>query len=387
MKLIPWVYPLTGLIIGWTAWGNNPAFMPVALLILPAWYYADSRLVAWLTVFFYFAAASHDLPMATMTYFQTNFAKASVDWLLGISFVSIPFLLFLFKNKKLRVIGLYIALFLIAVPPFGLTCWTHPLAGTGMWLPYTGWFGLVAVLLFISLLCRWPILVALPVLLGLLLSHNNPAVPPGWQAFDTDFVGRVGQANSFAPLTFKDFKDDFIKQAKTIDRINNTFDPKNKRIVLLPESSGGTWLAGNDQLWQSRMTFPGTALVGATVPAGKYKDSVILAVSRAGTQPLYRQRQPVPASMWWPGRVNSYLAHWFSNPVVTLQDHRVAFFICYEQFLTWPVLQSLWHKPDLLCATSSVWWAAGTNIPIIQHNIMQSWSQLFSVPLLTAINL
>lgn len=387
MKCLPWVYPLTGLIIGWIAWGDNPAFMPLALLILPAWYCAGNRLVAWLTIFFYFAAASRGLPMATMAYFQTNLAKASVDWLLGISFVSIPFLLLFFKNKKLRLIGLYLALFLIAVPPFGLTCWTHPLAGTGMWLPGTGWFGLIAVFLIIPLFCRWPLLAALPVLSALLIPYNNPALPRGWQALDTNFSGTVGEANSFAPLTLKDFQGDFVKQAKTIDTINATFtDAKKINLVLLPESSGGTWLAGNEQLWKSRLSWPGTTLVGATVQTGQYKDSVILAVSNVGTKPIYRQRQPVPVSMWWPGRVNSYLAHWFNNPVVALQGHRVAFFICYEQFLAWPVLQSLWYKPDLLCATSSVWWATGTNIPAIQHNIMLSWSQLFSLPLLTATN-
>ena len=386
MKRISWAYPLTGLIIGWAAWGDNSAFMPLALLILPAWFCAGNRLVAWLTVFFYFAAASRGLPMATTTYFQTNLAKASVDWLLGISLVSIPFLVFFMKDKKLRFIGLYLALFLIAVPPFGLTCWTHPLAGTGMWLPGTGWFGLIAVFFLIPLFCRWPVLATLPVLLGLLISPNTPAVPPGWQALDTDFAGTVGVANSFAPLTLKDFKDDFVKQAKTIDRVNATFDSKNIKILLLPESSGGTWLAGNDQLWRTRLSWPGTALVGATIQTGQYKDSVILAVSKTGTRPIYRQRQPVPVSMWWPGRANSYLAHWFDSPVVVFRDQRVAFFVCYEQFLAWPVLQSILHKPDLLCATSSVWWATGTNIPAIQHNIMLSWSQLFSLPLLTAEN-
>ena len=386
MKLLPWIYPLTGLIIGWIAWDNNPAYMPLALLIFPAWYYANNRIVAWLTVFLYFASASHGLPIATMTYFQTNFAKASVDWLLGVLLVSIPFFLLFFNNKTTRLIGLFIALILITVPPFGLTCWTHPLACIGICWPGGSWLALAAVFFLIPFFCRWPVLLAVPIISGLLLFHAPPVNPPEWQALDTNFAGTTGQANNFAPVTIKDFKDDFIKQSETINLINRSFNSKKIKFVLLPESSGGTWLAGNNQLWQSRLTFPGTALVGATIPAGEYKDSVILAVSKTGSEPIYRQRQPVPVSMWWPGRENSYLAHWFDNPVVTLQGHRVAFLICYEQFLTWPVLQSLWHKPDLFCATSSVWWAAGTNIPAIQHNIMLSWSRLFSVPLLTATN-
>ncbi|MCJ7603045.1 MAG: hypothetical protein MUO63_16295, partial [Desulfobulbaceae bacterium] len=164
------------------------------------------------------------------------------------------FLLF-FNNKKLQIIGLYIALIAVTIPPFGLTCRTHPLASAGIWWSGGGWLALAAVLLLIPAFCRWPVLPAVPVLLALFLSYYPVAT------------------------------------------------------------------------------------------------------------------------------------HWFDNPVVPLQGHLLAFFVCYEQFLFWPVLQSLWHKPDLLCATSNVWWAAGTNIPDIQHNIMAAWSQLFSVPLLTATNL
>jgi hypothetical protein len=372
--------------IGGLAWGSNPIFMPIALLILPAWYYANNRFIAWLTLFFYFAAASRGLPLATMTYFQVNLSKASVDWMLGVLFVSLPFLFLYFKNNKHRLIGLLISLVLIALPPFGLICWTHPLAGIGIFWPGGGWLALATTFLFIPIFCRWPVTLILPITIGLTINHSPTTAIAGWKNLNTHFSGTVEQANAFAPLTVKNFRDELIKQSQTIKTINESFDNKTK-IILLPESSGGTWFSGNDQLWQSRLTWPGIALVGATIKTGQYQDSVIMAVSTTEIKPIYKQRQPVPISMWRPGHKNSYLAHWFNNPTVSFQDQQVAFFICYEQFLTWPVLQSLWHKPDLFCATSSIWWAKDTNIPAIQHNIMLSWSQLFSVPLLTAINL
>ncbi len=387
MWIIGTIYPLLGLLIGIVAWGNNPAYMPMSLLILPAWFHAKNRFMAGLTVFLYFAAASRGLPIATKVYFRSNFALASVDWLLGLLIVSLPFFLLFFNNKKIRLAGLYVALVLIAIPPFGLVCWTYPLAGTGIWWPSGGWLALVVTLLLIPVFCLWPVSLALPIVLGLLLPHGSLATPAGWQAINTCFAGTAGKANCFNPLSIKDFENDFVKQVKTINVINNLSNKKIK-IVLLPESSGGTWLTANPGLWRTRLSWPGTVLVSATVPAGRqYKDDVIFAVSRTtAARMIYRQRQPVPVSMWWPGRINSYRAHWYSNPVITFQGHRIAFFVCYEQFLTWPVLQSLWHNPELLCATSSVWWSAGTNIPAIQHNIMLSWSQLFSVPLLTAVN-
>lgn len=379
-------YPILGLVIGLTAWDYNPAYMPVSLFILPAWYHAKNRFIAFFTVFIYFAAASRGLVVGTMTYLQTNIFDASLTWLTGVLVVSFPFFLLFFNNKKTRLTGLYFAIAVITVPPFGLTSWTHPLASTGIWWPGGGWLALAVTLLSLPFYCRWPALLAIPILFGLTLPHNSIAAPSSWQALNTNFAGIAGQSNCFAAPTAKDFKDDFIKQIKTIDKINSAFNAKKNNVILLPEGSGGTWLTANPRLWRSRLTYSGTVLVGATLPVGNYKDSVILAVSCTGGRTIYRQRMTVPLSMWWPGRKHSYRAHWFNNPVVALHGHRIAFFVCYEQFLTWPILQSIWHKPDLLCATSSVWWATGTNIPAIQHNIMFAWSQLFSLPLLAAIN-
>jgi len=174
LKRFIWLYPATGLVVGLIAWNDKQAYMPVSLLILPAWYYAQNLLIAFLTVFFYFAAASHGLPVGTMTYLQTNFFNASFTWLTGVFLVSLPFVL-LFNNKKLRIIGLYIALFADVIPPFGLTCWTHPLASTGMWWPAGGWLALAAVLLLVPAFCRWPVLLTGPVLLALFLSYKPAA--------------------------------------------------------------------------------------------------------------------------------------------------------------------------------------------------------------------
>lgn len=280
MKRFIWLYPATGLAVGLIAWNNNPAYMPVSLLILPAWYYDQSRLIAFLTVFFYFAATSHGLPVGTMTYLQTNFSNASFIWVTGVFLVSLSFLLF-FNNKKLRITGLYIALFAVAIPPFGLTCGTHPLASPGMWGPGGGWLPLAAVVLLIPAPC-------LPV--------------------QTRRREIIKTASSWP------------SRAKTAGRYTGN-------ACRYPCQCGGL---GIDTV---------TGRTGLTIPLS-----------------------PCRATGW-------------------------RFLFAMSNFLLWPVLQSLWHKPDLLCATSNFWWAAGTHIPDIQHNIMAAWSQLFAVPLLTATNL
>lgn len=387
MKRLIWLlYPVAGVLIGLIAWGNNPATMPVSLLIFPAWYYAPNRFIAWSTVFCYFLTSGHDLPIASINYFQIDIFRAFFDLAVAVLISSIPFFLLFFKNKKYRIFGLLVITVLITLPPIGLTCCHHPLASTGIWFPGSGWLGFVTTFAFIPAFCRWPFLLIVPIAFGLTGNHNPGPVSPSWQSVNTYFPGKPpGQRNDFGPLRLHDFLGDFVQQSTTITLVNKT--SKKTKFLLLPESSGGNWFAGNVRLWQDRLVWPGTVLISATVPAGEYKDSVIIAVSRTETKQIYKQRQPVPVSMWWPCRKYSYLAHWFDNPTVEVGKTRVAFFVCYEQFLVWPVLHSMIHKPNLLCATSNAWWSTGTNIPAIQHNIMLSWSRLFNLPLLTAQNL
>lgn len=377
------IYPLTGAIAGLVAWGNNPVTMPVALVIFPLWFYAPNRWIAWATVLCYFMAAGHGLPQASMQYFQAGFLPAFFDLALACLIPSLPFLFFYFHKKIYRLAGLILATILIMVPPFGLTCWTHPLASTGIWFPASGWPGLILALALVPFFCRWPWLLAGPLVLAFIGNQTPISPPPTWGTLDTHFSGQPGRRNNFRKPKLN--LADLGQQAKTVLLVNKT--DKNFQYLLLPESSGGNWSAGVDLLWQTMLTWPGTVLVGATVPAGDYKDSVILTVARdKKTRIIYRQRQPVPVSMWYPGKAGSYLAHWFANPVVRVGGHKVAFMVCYEQFMTWPVLQSAWQGPDFFAATSNVWWAAGTNISAIQHNIMLAWSRLFSVPLITATN-
>lgn len=377
-----WLYPLIGLAIGLVAWSGIKELMPVALLILPAWFHAPKRWIAWLTVFAYLAAASYVLPAGTMRYFETVYISGILIWLSGVCIASVLYYVLFFNDKKWRITGLYVALITTALPPLGLTSWSHPVTSTGIWWPGGGWLALVVFLACIPLVCRYPVVISLPILLGLFLPHTPLQPPDGWQAIHTSFKGEANQRGPFTPATAADFQKDYFMQLDTIKKVNAA----KAEVMLLPEGSGGTWLTANKGLWQSRLRSPGTVLINATVPAKDFKENLILAVSKNSCDVVYKQRQPVPLSMWLPGIKHSYQAHWFDNPVVTLRDTRIAFFICYEQFLTWPVLQSVFASPSLLCAINNVWWAAGNKIPTLQHNIMQAWSQLFSIPLLTATN-
>ena len=164
-----------------------------------------------------------------------------------------------------------------------------------------------------------------------------------------------------------------------------------RSIALYPESLAGPWTPTTADLWRpaaDRLIAKGsTVMLGAEVfhPSGKYDNVIISVGSDAGIK--YRQRMPVPISMWRPYSNQGAVAHWFDAGVFELHGQRVAALICYEQLLVWPALVSLAHNPQVIVAPSNAWWSRDTSIPDIQRTALRAWARLFDVPLVTAFNI
>ena len=115
-------------------------------------------------------------------------------------------------------------------------------------------------------------------------------------------------------------------------------------------------------------------------------------ISGEGAPILYRQRMPVPVSMWQPwlalvGETGGARANFFANPIVEFGGARVAPLICYEQLIVWPLLQSALYVPDIVVATGNGWWTHGTSIVAIQKSATIAWARLFDLPLIMALNI
>jgi apolipoprotein N-acyltransferase len=118
---------------------------------------------------------------------------------------------------------------------------------------------------------------------------------------------------------------------------------------------------------------------------------VLVRVSASESEILYRERMPVPGSMWQPwlpliGNSRGAQAAFFGNPIVSVGGQRVAPLICYEQLIIWPVLQSMLHDPDLITAVGNDWWTKGTSIIGIQRASTEAWARLFDKPLIMSFN-
>jgi apolipoprotein N-acyltransferase len=164
------------------------------------------------------------------------------------------------------------------------------------------------------------------------------------------------------------------------------------RSIVLPESTLGFWTPTVERLWVKELLGTNATVIAgaAIIDAGGY-DNVLVAISATGAQILYRERMPVPGSMWQPWRSllgvsGGARAHFFSNPVVTIADARIAPLICYEQLIVWPVLQSMLQEPDFIVAVGNGWWTKGTSIVAIQRASAEAWARLFDKPLLISFN-
>ncbi len=95
--------------------------------------------------------------------------------------------------------------------------------------------------------------------------------------------------------------------------------------------------------------------------------------------------------MWQPwkrfiGADGGAAAHFFANPVASLDGLRIAPLICYEQLIVWPILQSIAHDPDFIVAVANGWWTKGTSVIDIQQAGTKAWARLFDKPLVLAVN-
>jgi len=99
------------------------------------------------------------------------------------------------------------------------------------------------------------------------------------------------------------------------------------------------------------------------------------------------QRVPVPVGMWRPWAADSIAADPFGSGIGLVAGRRVAYAICYEQLLTFPLLVSMAYRPDVIVGAANDWWARSTSIPTIQGQVLDVWGRLFGLPVIRATNI
>lgn len=365
-------------------WSGEPRLLPAAMLLPALWAFAPTRLSAALVAAGYFLAASRGLPPGVSNFYGAGFGAGIALWVTAsILFVATHALLWTARPGKGRMIRYAIIAVLLSVPPIGIVGWAHPITAAGILFPGWSWHGLgAAAVLLLAMTCRaWP--AAALTLAGFwlwsALSWTTPMAPDGWTGIDTQFGGSNGE---YA---------DYRQHQDTITHVQEAAKA-GASVIVLPESALGVWTPTIGRLWTRAIEdLDVTVYGGAVIVHETGYDNVMLELSGRGTAIRYRQRIPVPVSMWQPwlnliGEPAGARADFFANPVVAVRGVKVATLICYEQLLVWPILQSALGSPDGLVAPTNGWWTAGTNIVAIQIAATTAWARLFNLPLVLAIN-
>ncbi len=376
---------LGGIATGTIGWSGNVLLLPAGMLFPAFWAYAPYRSVAALVAAAHFLGASRGLPQGASIFFGSQYAIGIGFWFAAsLVFVAIYSTLWSGRSGWPRMLRYLIASVLMSLPPFGIMGWASPITAAGVLFPGWSWFGLAAtaILLLMMTTSLWRI--AVPVVAGCAAWSaavwTEPKVIKGWTGINTTF--RYEAARQHAG---------YAQQLETIALVRKAAG-HSADVIALPESALGLWTPTTERLWTNALSpLPVTVIGGATIIHRDGYDTVMVEISSKGTRTLYRERMPVPVSMWQPwrrltGEGGGANAYFFDNPVALVAGTRVAPLICYEQLIIWPVLQSMAMGSEMIVAISNGWWTGDSNITDIQSASVTAWAKLFDVPLVMAVN-
>ncbi|WP_292243549.1 conjugal transfer protein TraB [Mesorhizobium sp.] len=372
------------IVVGIAGWSGHVLALPVAFLFPALWAFSRSRLVAAAVSAGYFLAASRGLPQGVANFYASDLWPGLLLWIAASSsFVGVHAALWTKRPGRRRALRYLAAAVLMALPPFGIVGWAHPITAAGVVFPGWGWFGLAAAAAgLLAMTTKWWPAAAI-VLGGFWLwsaaTWTPPSLPDEWTGVDLELGQSLGR-----DVTLE-------RQQELLAAVRRKAG-EGARIVVLPESALGFWTPTVDRLWRHELGGTAvTVVAGAAIVGHDGYDNVLFEVWAEGATILYRERMPVPVSMWqpwrgWLGQRGGARAHFFANPVVELDGARIAPLICYEQLVVWPVLLSMLFRPSVIVATGNGWWTAGTSIVAIQNASAIAWARLFRLPLVTAFN-
>lgn len=337
--------------------------------------------------------------------------------------IAVPWALVIFVGPDtalMRGVRFFISLLISAVPPLGAYGLASPLIYASAWFPGTGIAGLVMGALWLSLLAAWSHAVRLAIgkndLNALRLaqhhratSHSSfaqgaivfgavwalianllfmpPAQPHHWAAVHTDLAGFRGPVPARIWLHRQGHVARIVRAAILTH-------PRHTRI-LFPENMAGpqfpnflTALMDNSMAAMAR-TRDDTLLIGAddlVNHQGDYTDSLNILGTYQGR---LSARQPAPFGEWRPWGRSTALSNWWRFGGYRIGGETVAWAVCYEQLLVWPIAWNFFggsHQPSILLAPSDHDWARGILEPAVQKQALAAWVRLYQIPVLYANN-
>jgi hypothetical protein len=277
---------------------------------------------------------------------------------------------------------------MIILPPIGFISWLNPLPTIAMLFPKWGFLGLLFEFIIIYLLVfvwkryqskeyKGVTFILFPLLslffIKLFFSQNTQL---------NSTLGILNSSIEYSPITF-----DKSEEYRRIKKFFYLVQHSKKRHLLLPENSFGNYSNLQSMVW-SHLDKNRVVFGGANIYDYQYSKNinVLIRLDYNSSEILYKQRVPVPIEMWKPFTNRGTEATLYKQPIVMVDGVDTGVFICYEQLLTYPYLQTFLYHPKMIIGISNLDWAKSTNIKEVQEETLQLWSLLFGVPLKFSVN-
>lgn len=360
--------PLLALLLGEISFGRWWWTIGFSALFPFLLFRAHTRKQAFLIAALYHMGATDSLALAAGRFYGDQVFFGVGIWALGNIVNGALYATVWHKNPSVRLFTIPLGVIVTALPPFGVLGWANPLTSAGIIFPGSGLAGfayLTGVYFCLAANARRFLTVFAAIAVWCIATFKTTS--------DSSIAGISTEFDKTDDAGLKDYR-------RQTD-LQQVVRRKDSQIVLVPEGvvTGG-WTEVGRRLWAEESRH---VLLGADLK--KEPQENIIVDTKSGD--IYRQRQPIPFSMWRPFDSTGYAAHWFQNPVMNVADKKLAPLVCYEGFLVWPVVHSYVSGASYIIATGNYWWAGKDEIPIIHDSIIKSWSRLFSMPYTMAVNL
>ena len=375
-----WVLYAVSATIGWLAFPDyadvKPAFYVLTLLLPWLWAHATTRMGAGFVITAYLAVVARGIPASVSTFYGDD----PNGWIIGISLFcgtlalhsGIAFALW-HPNPTRRLLTAPLLLLIWTLNPAGFG---NPLQAAGILFPSEGWWGLAATfaLAIMPLITRWSL--AFILILLILPTPSSLPNPTNWHLHDTHYP--------FGAHPRCDYLSDFQRH-QTLQKTVSSLG-----YHLFPESVAGNWNPFLTASWQQKLQNGQTVLVGSFIhEQSDGLTNTIIELTPTSERIVYRQQQPIPFIMWRPWEINtptsSFIASGLSADLPIIDGKRTAFLICYEHLISKPFLIQAFQNPQQLVAIASNWFTP-SYIQLAQQRAVNTWADLFELPIQTAFN-
>jgi len=377
---------LLGVFISYLSWSLSENLTIFSTFLFFAYFIINQRALLFNMLLGYYLFSSRGLLFGTANYFENDYI-AIIIWFSAAFITSSLWILIWSPLKKKRLYLFPILLILLIIPPVGFISWVNPIISSAILFPKLGFLGIILYILFIYILLIMSsrkrdlmqfIIVTTVLISTIALSHQYV------KSSNNQITLHPINSNLIYKNKAIDFMGDYRRQKKLLSIVNKS--PYN--TILLHENALGNFNQNNMIIWKN-MDKNKTILAGATIinkEIGGY-DNALMEITHNSNKVIYKQRVPVPITMWRPWNEQGANAYPFQTPTIRYKDNRVGVFICYEQLLSYPYLFTMLNHPNYIIGVSNLWWIKDKSIRKIQLRSMKLWGLLFNTPSISSTNL